>query len=297
MSVSVGTSQGKAPSKIKSCLNVLRRTPPSDTDQNLKGLVALLSPNEDLAEELLQRVDAPLIGTTDPEADNRKFLKCDHNRDGKSYRSPWSNSYFPSLEDGLKPSFRLRELEMQANEVFSTYCGLYFGKNATSSVYFWDLNDRSGSLGSSFAGTFLIQKQIEKDGSDQYLKDGFWNSVHVVEVSDVRNNNATYSMTTSIFISMVPVDSVSVGDTHLGGTITKQSKSTFPVNSDTSHIVNIGKFIEEIETDLRSKMDYLHIQKSMEAVEALSAPAPRSSGAMGQQHALALNEAILARKG
>jgi len=74
MSVSVGTSQGKAPSKIKSCLNVLRRTPPSDTDQNLKGLVALLSPNEDLAEELLQRVDAPLIGTTDPEADNRKVI-------------------------------------------------------------------------------------------------------------------------------------------------------------------------------------------------------------------------------
>lgn len=25
----------------------------------------------------------------------RDFLKCEYNRDGDSYRSPWSNKYFP----------------------------------------------------------------------------------------------------------------------------------------------------------------------------------------------------------
>ena len=26
---------------------------------------------------------------------NKEFLKCEYNRDGDSYRSPWTNKYFP----------------------------------------------------------------------------------------------------------------------------------------------------------------------------------------------------------
>ena len=32
------------------------------------------------------------------------YLLCDYNRDGDSYRSPWSNTYEPPLEDGAMPS-------------------------------------------------------------------------------------------------------------------------------------------------------------------------------------------------
>jgi hypothetical protein len=31
----------------------------------------------------------------------REFLKCEYNRDGEAYRSPWSNRYFP--EDSVSP--------------------------------------------------------------------------------------------------------------------------------------------------------------------------------------------------
>jgi len=37
------------------------------------------------------------------------------------FRSPWSNSYDPPLDDGAVPSDRLRKLEMEANSAFDQY--------------------------------------------------------------------------------------------------------------------------------------------------------------------------------
>ena len=34
------------------------------------------------------------------------------------FRSPWTNSYDPPLEDGAMPSERLRKLEVEANAAF-----------------------------------------------------------------------------------------------------------------------------------------------------------------------------------
>lgn len=36
-------------------------------------------------------------------------------------RSPWTNEYEPTLEDGTKPSAKLRELEVLANDAFAIY--------------------------------------------------------------------------------------------------------------------------------------------------------------------------------
>lgn len=42
-----------------------------------------------------------------------EYLKCEYNRDGESYRSPWTNKYFPPTtnEDAPYPSNDLKELE------------------------------------------------------------------------------------------------------------------------------------------------------------------------------------------
>ena len=48
-----------------------------------------------------------------------KYLLCDYNRDGDSYRSPWTNIYSPPLEigpdgeGGVLPSDKLRILEVR----------------------------------------------------------------------------------------------------------------------------------------------------------------------------------------
>ena len=113
----------------------MRRLPPSKTEQNL-ALILQLVP--DLTEDLLSAVDQPLkILRCDKTG--KEFLLCDYNRDGDSYRfvlvsfnrvsllnrSPWSNEYQPALEDGNKPSPKLQNLEMAANDAFDTYRELY----------------------------------------------------------------------------------------------------------------------------------------------------------------------------
>lgn len=87
----------------------MRRLPPNKIEQNLNGLLNLIPEETD---ELLQRVDQPLKEGTDPETvratqicslilndhhlqyfiilfqffQGRKYLLCDYNRDGDSYR-------------------------------------------------------------------------------------------------------------------------------------------------------------------------------------------------------------------
>jgi capping protein beta len=51
----------------------------------------------------------------------RDFIKSEYNRDGDSHRSPWSNEYFPALEEGNVPSERARNLEVKANFLFDEY--------------------------------------------------------------------------------------------------------------------------------------------------------------------------------
>lgn len=98
----------------------------------------------------------------------RDYLLCDYNRDGDSYRSPWSNQFDPPLDEGgslggvgssggnegagegAVPGERVRKMEVKANEAFDVYRELYY-EGGVSSVYFWNLDD-------GFAGVVLLKK-------------------------------------------------------------------------------------------------------------------------------------------
>ena len=49
----------------------------------------------------------PIVGQ------GKDYLLCDYNRDGDSYRSPWSNEYDPPIEDGSIPSDKTRKFEVR----------------------------------------------------------------------------------------------------------------------------------------------------------------------------------------
>lgn len=98
-------------------MDLMRRMPPSLSQNALSSLLALLPEH---SPELLSRVDQPLQVTIDADS-GKDFLLCDYNRDGDSYRSPWSNKYYPPLEDGAQPSADLRKLEVEANDIFAIY--------------------------------------------------------------------------------------------------------------------------------------------------------------------------------
>ena len=49
------------------------------------------------------------------EKEGREFLLCEYNKDGDSYRSPWTNTYFPPIvpeagEEDIEPIFPSPEL-------------------------------------------------------------------------------------------------------------------------------------------------------------------------------------------
>ena len=102
------------------------------------------------------QVSISKVNSVEIETDNsngKQFLKCEYNRDGDNYRSPFSNKYFPeSSADSIYPSADLLQLEQKANDVFQRYAQLYFDTNALTSVYFFD-TDYDG-----FGAAFLIKK-------------------------------------------------------------------------------------------------------------------------------------------
>jgi len=190
----------------------MRRLPPSKIEQNLAGLLNLTPASTD---ELLQRIDQPLTLSS---GTSRKYVLSDYNRDGDSYRSPWTNKYDPPIDDGFLPSSSLRALEVTFNDVFDAYRELYY-EGGVSSVYLWDLDEEDPTSG--WAGCFLIQKDVK---GDKHVSNGSWNSIHVVECNTSDGGKkASYKLTTTIMVTM-NTDGVELGATNLAGSMTRQSE-------------------------------------------------------------------------
>mmetsp|Transcript_22117 Transcript_22117/g.20102 ORF Transcript_22117/g.20102 Transcript_22117/m.20102 type:complete len:275 (+) Transcript_22117:56-880(+) len=259
--------------KISTSLSLMRRLPPNKIEQNLSGLLNLL-PNE--TDELLQRVDQPLKESLDTET-GRKFLLCDYNRDGDSYRSPWSNKYYPPIDDGFMPTEKLRIMEIESNELFDAYRELYF-EGGISSVYLWDLDN-------GFAGCFLIKKKVE---GNRFVKDGVWDSIHVIEAIEESNSKAHYKLTSTVMLQM-NVDKQEVGQTLLSGSLTRQTELVSQYGDTKSHISNIGRMIEDMETDIRSNLNELYVLKTREIVSSIRSTSGPTQAA---SHIATLNAAV-----
>ena len=93
-SSATGTSNASIESQLDCALDLMRRLPPQQVEKNLSDLIDLVP---DLTEELLAAVDQPLKVVRDRTA-GKDYLLCDYNRDGDSYRSPWTNTYSPPFD-------------------------------------------------------------------------------------------------------------------------------------------------------------------------------------------------------
>ena len=67
---------------VQSALNLLRRLPPEDIEDNFQYVAAL---REDVAEELRQELDFPLKTGYDSVA-KKAFIQSDFNTNGSSFR-------------------------------------------------------------------------------------------------------------------------------------------------------------------------------------------------------------------
>jgi len=238
----------------------MRRMPPAHTENSLAGLIELVPEHTD---ELLNHVDQPLKVKKDTMS-GKNFVLCDYNRDGDSYRSPWSNEYFPAMGEGFLPSERLRKMEVEANALFDIYRKLYF-EGGFSSVYFFDTDDKSQT---GFGACFLIHKDVSPIKT---LKAGWWDSIHVFEVTEVKGKKDVflYRLTTTVMVSMNLKDPEKTGDVDLSGHMTKQMEKEKKVTKESPHMSNMGPILEEQELSVRNAIEGIYIQKTREVINGM----------------------------
>lgn len=239
--------------QLDSALDLMRRLPPQQIEKNLSDLIDLVPT---LCEELLSSVDQPLKIARD-KAIGKDYLLCDYNRDGDSYRSPWSNTYDPPLEDGAMPSERLRKLEVDANQAFDQYRDMYF-EGGVSSVYLWDLDH-------GFAGVILIKKA--GDGSKKIK--GCWDSIHVVEVQEKSSGRSAHYKLTSTAMLWLQTNKPGSGTMNLGGSLTRQVETDTTVSEISPHIANIGRMVEDMENKIRNTLNEIYFGKTKDIVNGL----------------------------
>ncbi|KAK2460285.1 hypothetical protein APHAL10511_007674 [Amanita phalloides] len=254
---------------VDSMLDLMRRLPPTRTEENVATLINICP---DYADDLLGSVDQPLKLRVDL-ATGREYLACDYNRDGESYRSPWSNEYDPPLEDGTMPTAKLRKLEIAANEAFDTYRELYY-EGGVSSVYLWELED------GGFAGVVLLKKTMTPNSPNE--PSGSWDSIHVFEAAE-RGRQAHYKLTSTIMLQLVTrkasegddkqngewtgIEGLKrEGEVSLSGSMTRQTEQDFPLHDVTSHISNTGRMVEEMEIKMRNLLQEVYFGKTRDVV-------------------------------
>ncbi|XP_076299419.1 F-actin-capping protein subunit beta isoform X1 [Lasioglossum baleicum] len=257
-------------------LDLMRRLPPQQIEKNLSDLIDLVPT---LCEDLLSSVDQPLKIAKDKES-GKDYLLCDYNRDGDSYRSPWSNTYDPPLEDGSMPSERLRKLEIDANHAFDQYRELYF-EGGVSSVYLWDLDH-------GFAAVILIKKA--GDGSKKIK--GCWDSIHVVEVQEKSKGRIAHYKLTSTAMLWLQTNKHGSGTMNLGGSLTRQVEQDAQISESSPHIANIGRMVEDMENKIRNTLNEIYFGKTKDIVNGLrsvqSLADQRQQAALRQDLAAAL---------
>ncbi|CAG5105524.1 Oidioi.mRNA.OKI2018_I69.chr1.g2201.t1.cds [Oikopleura dioica] len=244
--------------RLESALDLHRRLPPDMVERNLSNMIDLAP---DLTEDLLERVDQPLRLMRDEEV-GRDFLLCDYNRDGDSYRSPWSDKYFPAIPDGLQISELLRKIEIEFNDVFNQYRELYYD-GGISSVYLWEIAAESG-----FAGAILFKKA--GDGSQNIP--GSWDSIHIFEVIE-KTDGFHYRLTTTVML-WLQTKSDSSGLLSLGGSLQRQTEKHVTGTKIPEHILEIGKMVEDIENKIRNSLNDVYFDKTRAIVSVLRTQTP-----------------------
>lgn len=267
--------------KLDCALDLMRRLPPTQIEDHLAGLLDIAP---DLVEDLLSAVDQPLKIAFDG-VSKRDYLLCDYNRDGDSYRSPWSNKYDPPLEDGVLPSASLRKLEVELNDVFDAYRDLYF-EGGVSSVYCWDVDG-------GFAAVILIKKSQDMSKKGQPMK-GAWDSIHVIEVKEGKANSQ-YKLTSTVMLS-IETATDATGKVLLAGSMTRQAEKTGVVDAAKPHYWHIGSLIEDLENKIREAIHALYFAKTKEVGNILRNPQGVSELEKRKLESNMINAALAGRK-
>ena len=182
---------------IKECIQLNQLMPIIDIDKNIDAISSVIYENDDLLNEFLQKVDnRTKICKDDPKGE---FIMCEQNRDGDSYRSPYSNTYYPPTEDAKYPTAPLRDLEEKLNKMFKLYIKHYYSLTTLCSVYCWELGD---TLADGYGVAVLIKNSLTHQ---KKVNSGSWDSSNLITVTfenEGGKKKAKYNLITTVNLAM-----------------------------------------------------------------------------------------------
>ena len=89
---------------------------------------------------------------------------------------------------------------------------------------------------------------------------GAWDSIHVVEVNE-RGTSAHYKLTSTVMLYMIN-SRPALGIMNLAGSLTRQVEQDFPVDANNTHVMNIGRMVEDMENKMRSSLQDVYFGKT-----------------------------------
>jgi len=207
------------------------------------------------------------VGTD--EAEGKPFLLCEYNKDGDSYRSPWSNQYYPPIDmsevgedyQPMYPTSELLSMELKANDAFQRYAKLYYDNNYLTSVYFFDTDTKG------FGCCWLVKKQQSENAG---IQEGVWDAIHLATVIIDEKQKVKYRVISTVFL-FLKISNEQQGAVDMGGHINKVKEELIQIDSaktdlEQFHIRNIGKMIEQNEAEIRQEMQGIYLNKSKQII-------------------------------
>lgn len=272
---------------LKECIQLNQLLPMSEIDKNIEAISTVVYENDDLLNEFLQKIDnRTKICKDDPQGE---FIACEQNRDGDSYRSPYSNQYFPPAEDAKYPSLPLRKLEEQFNQLFKNYAKAYYSSESHISVYCWDLGN---SPNDGFGVAVLVKHSVQSAS----MQKGLWDSSNIITVNfSDEGKKANYNLITTVSLTMAFTNKT-CGNVSLSGALTRNSSSEKNVKDfySVEHIENIGKMVEDLESNISNTLDSIYVSKSKEIID--TSRVNPIMGKPGIAQAKALKDVVLGMK-
>ena len=96
----------------------------------------------------------------------------------------------------------------------------------------------------------MLQMLIRLTATPKGKSEGAWDSIHVFEAID-RARTAHYKLTSTVILQL-GTKTEALGDMDLSGNMTRQIEQDMPVHDDASHIVNVGRLVEDMELKMRN---------------------------------------------
>ena len=194
------------------------------------------------------------------------FIESEYNKDGDSYRSPWSNKYFPEKDSNKLLPNELRELEQRINQLIKTYLKIYYSEDAISSAYIMFQDE---SISNGFLCCVFIKSSIN---NSEYLKDeSFLESTNIISVkfigerSDTPNKERIKVIYKTNTIFLYKLKFKNLENCEYNGTKNCDCVKTTYINNYfdyEKHLRYIGTSIEENEGNLRIQLDKIYFEKN-----------------------------------